>query len=256
MMVLTPFDETGTYRYDLLKTLFTNPAMRDRLINNIVLTVLEKGYYGVVFNFGYIAPGDKDQFIITVSKTSARLNARGALVIVTVVPGVNDEGIDYIALGKAANFVDLRPFRWEAVQEPPAAVTSVEILAEMLAFIIARIDSSKILLGLPNYGLNWMLPHVPGESAASMVSNIEALELAESAGAEILFDQISMAPYYRYTNGQGNIHEVWFEDMRSMRAKLELVNQFDLAGVSIWTIMDPFPAGMQMLDEMFTVYQV
>lgn len=256
LMVLTPIDESGTYSYDLLRVLFTEPAMRDRLINNITNVVFEKKYYGVVFNFGYIAPGDKEQFIITVSKTSARLNAIGALVIVSIVPGINDEGIDYISLGKAANFVELRTFQWEGIYSPPAAVTSVDLLEEMLALIITRIDSNKILLGLPNYGLDWILPHVPGESTASIISNPEAIELAEQFKVEIQFDVVSRAPFYRYTNGSGRVHEVWFEDIRSLRAKLELVNQFNLAGISIWTIMNPFPAGIQMIDEMFTVYQV
>lgn len=256
LMVLTPIDGSGAYSYELLKVLFTDPAMRDRMINNIATIVSEKRYYGVVFNFGYIAPEDKDQFIITVSKTSARLNARGNLVIVSIVPGINDQGIDYDALGKAANLVELRTFQWEGVYNPPAAVISVDKLEEMLATIITRIDPHKVLMGLPNYGLEWVLPHVPGETAAQIISNIEAMEKAEQFNAEIQFDEIAQAPFYRYTNGRGFLHEVWFEDIRSMSAKLELVDQFDLAGIGIWTIMNPFPVGIQMINEMFTVYQV
>lgn len=256
LMVLTPFNESGTYSYDLLKVLFTDPAMRDRLINNIVLTVIEKNYYGVVFNLGYIAPEDKDQFIITVSKTSARLNQRGALVIVSIVPGVNDEGIDYVSLGQAANLVELRTFQWEGIYGPPTAVASVEKVQEFLSLIITRIDSHKILMGLPNYGLDWTLPHVPGETLAKMISNIEAAEIAERTGAVIQYDEIAHSHHYQYTNSLGSIHEVWFDDARSTSVKLELVNQFDLAGISIWTIMNPFPVGIQMLDEMFTVYKV
>ncbi len=256
LMVLTPFDESGLYSYDLLKVLFTDPVMRDRMINNIVLTVIEKNYYGVVFNLGYIAPEDKEQFIITVSKTSARLNRRGTLVIVSIVPGVNDEGIDYIALGQAANFVELRTFQWESIYGPPTAVASVANVQEVLSLIITRIDSHKILMGLPNYGLDWTLPHVPGETIAEMISNTEAIELAERTGAAIHYDEIAHSHHYQYTDSLGSIHEVWFDDVRSTSAKLELVNQFDLAGISIWTIMNPFPVGIQMLNEMFTVYKV
>lgn len=255
LMVVTPFNEAGEYSYDLLRMLFTNPEMRDHLINNIVLTVLEKNYYGVVFNLGYIAIADREQFIITVSKTSARLNAKGLLVIASVVLGVRDEGIDYAALGNAANFVELRAFQWEGIYGHPSAVISVDNLEVMLSYIITLIDSKKILLGLPNFGLHWILPHVPG-GAAEMISNVEAMEQAERVGAKIQFDVTSQSPFYRYTNGAGIIHEVWFDDVRSTRAKLELVNQFELAGISIWTIMNPFPAGTQMLDEMFTVFKI
>jgi len=210
----------------------------------------------VVFNLGYIAPEDKDQFIITVSKTSARLNRRGALVIVSIVPGVNDEGIEYESLGQAANLVELRTFQWEGIYGPPTAIASVEIVQELLSLIITRIDSHKILMGLPNYGLDWTLPHVPGETVAQMISNIEAAELAERTDAVIQYDEIAHAHHYQYTDRLGSIHEVWFDDVRSTGVKLELVNQFDLAGISIWTIMNPFPAGIQLLNEMYTVYKV
>jgi spore germination protein len=174
LLVITPVNESGTYSYELLKEVFTNPRMRDRFINNIVLTVLEKQYYGAVFNFGYIAAEDRDQFVITVSKTAARLNRMGALVMVSLIMGMNNAGIDYVSLSRAANFIELR------------------------AADVLPIDQGKILLELPNNS----------------------------------------------------------SDVSGLRARLELVASYELAGVSIWTIMEPFPAGIAAINEMFTVFKV
>lgn len=256
LMVLTPFNEDGEYSYDLLKELFSNPVMRDRLINNVVTTAAEKNYYGVVFNFGYIAEDDGQQFIITVSKAAARLNRIGKLIIVSVFAGVNDEGIDYESLGRAANLIELRIFSSEHYLGPPTAISPIDRMWEIVAGVIALVDPRFILLALPNYGYDWPLPYIQGSTAAETITNIEAAERAARMGAMIKYSETAESPYYTYINGSGRTHTVWFDNARSIRARLEMVKEFGLAGVSIWTIMNPFPEGIAAINEMFTVKKV
>ena len=40
-----------------------------------------------------------------------------------------------------------------------------------------------------------------------------------------LFDKNAMAPYFQYTDIDGNIPEVWFEDARSINAKADLIKK-------------------------------
>jgi Predicted glycosyl hydrolase len=255
LMVLTPFNEHEEYSYDHVQMVFNDPRFRDRLINNVVQTVAEKKYYGLVFNFGYIADEDRNEFVITVSKTTARLNRMGALVIVSLTPGVSDAGIDYESLGRAANLLELKPFYWEKAAEPPSAIAPIDKVKEMLAYIIAMTDPRSILLGIANYGFDWRIPYRSG-TTAEMISNAEAEERASRVGAAVQYDDVLQTPYYYYTNMTGSNHMVWFEDMRSMRAKLELVGEFGLAGISIWTVMSPSPMLTQALDELYTVKKV
>ena len=53
----------------------------------------------------------------------------------------------------------------------------------------------------------------------------------------IMFDEPSQTPYYKYYS-DGKEHIVWFEDARSVNARMELVNSYGLAGMSIWNIMN------------------
>lgn len=255
LMVLSPFNETGAYSYELARVVFTDPLVRDRLINNVVLTATDKNYYGVVINFGYIADRDRDQFVITVSKTAARMNRRGKLVIVSVVPGINDAGIDYESLSKAANFLELRMFYWEQANNPPSAVSPIDKVREKLAYMLTIINAHSILLGLSNYGYDWKLPFIQG-APAETISHIEAAERAQRMGAMVSYDETVQSPHFNYLNPTGSTHEVWYEDARSIRVKLELVYEYDLAGVSIWTIMNPFPVFTETVNELFTVVKV
>lgn len=255
LMVLTPYNEYGEYSYDLTRIVFTDPNVRDRLINNIVLNVDNQKYFGMVFNFGYIAPQDREQFVITVSKTAARLNRKAALVIVSLTPGIYDAGIDYSALSRAANFLELKAFRQVLGNEPPGPLSSSEAIFNFLAFNRV-LDTRKVLLGISNYAYDWTIPSPGSFLPAQMISNAEAGRRAEETGAAIQYDDRAQAPFYFYNDSSGTQHVVWFENQESIKSKLEIVDEFELGGISIWTIMDPLPAGINAISDTFNVLKV
>ena len=82
------------------------------------------------------------------------------------------------------------------------------------------------------------------------------MELAIQKGAEIQFDSVSQSPYFYYKDNDQNLHVVWFEDARSIQAKLNLVDKYKLGGISFWTIMNYFPQGYWILDHQFTVQKL
>ena len=94
-----------------------------------------------------------------------------------------------------------------------------------------------------------------GTSARSL-TNIEAVTLAGQVGAAIQFDETAQAPFFRYRDGDGKLHEVWFEDARSLRAKYALVNEYGLAGVSFWNLNHLFRTNFTVLESMFHVEKV
>ena len=81
---------------------------------------------------------------------------------------------------------------------------------------------------------------------------MEAIQLAIDHGVEIQFDELSQSPYFRYWQ-YGVQHEVWFEDVRSLKAKFDLVKEYGLGGVGYWQLMRYFRANWLMLDELFDI---
>ena len=74
------------------------------------------------------------------------------------------------------------------------------------------------------------------------------MALAVRYRAEIQFDQQAQAPWFDYTAPGGVPHVVWFEDARSIRAKLELAFDFGLYGVGVWNLDRPFPQNWTVLN--------
>ena len=42
--------------------------------------------------------------------------------------------------------------------------------------------------------------------------------------------------YVTYTGNDGNIYEMWLEDTQAVERKMQLITQYDLAGVSCWKL--------------------
>lgn len=117
------------------------------------------------------------------------------------------------------------------------AVAPLNMVRRVLDYAITEIEPSKMNLGIANYGYDWPLPFVQGETAARTIGNVEAVQIAIRYGAEIQFDEIAQSPYFNYTDEEGMEHVVWYEDVRSLEQKYDLLNEYGLNGIGVWQIM-------------------
>lgn len=125
-------------------------------------------------------------------------------------------------------------YEWGYTYSAPMSVQPIEEVRKVLSYAVSEIPSQKIIMGMPNYGYEWTLPYMRGTAARS-IGFTEATEIAIANNAEILYDEKTQTPYFYYTNN-GVRKVIWFDDPRSITAKLGLVDEFDLAGASWWTI--------------------
>ena len=88
------------------------------------------------------------------------------------------------------------------------------------------------------------------------ITNNRALELALEKGATINFDEKAQSPYFNYIDDSGKNHVVWFDDARSINARLQLGNKYNLAGVSYWTINNFYPVNWAVLANNFDVQKI
>ena len=120
------------------------------------------------------------------------------------------------------------------------AVSPLPQVRAVLDYAVTQIPPNKIFLGLSNYGYDWTLPFVEGESEAQSISNQRAIELAVEHGVAIEYDETAQAPFFHYTDSDGAIHEVWFDDARSLSVRLRLIQEYGFQGAGIWNITRPF----------------
>lgn len=258
-LTLTPFDASGRFNNNLISSVINNPTVRNTLINNLVSIVTEKGFQGVDIDFEYIVAEDRLAFVNFVWEVRTAINQLGYPVTVALAPKTSDdqpgllyEGKDYALLGEAADEVLLMTYEWGYTYSQPMAVAPINNVRRVVEYALTRIPREKINLGIPNYGYDWPLPYEKGVTRATTIGNIEAITIASENGAEIRFDETAMSPFFRYTKN-GIAHEVWFEDVRSMQAKFNLVEEYELHGMGYWQIMRLFRANWLLLADSFFV---
>lgn len=263
LMVVAAMDAEEKFDSNLASTVLNNPTARARLIQNILTTIRQKNLAGVDFDFEFLYPTDREAYATLVKETSAALNPEGYIVAVALAPktyadqpGLLYEGHDYALMGEAANLTLLMTYEWGYMYGPPMAVAPLNQVRRVLDFGVTQIPRYKILMGIPNYGYDWTLPFVEGESVAERISNTEAVARAQRVGAVIQYDEVAQSPFYNYFDAQGREHQVWFENEASIRAKLNLIPEYGIAGVSYWNLMDYFPANWQVLNSMFGVRKI
>jgi len=133
------------------------------------------------------------------------------------------------------------------------AVAPLPNVRAVLDYAVTEIPREKIFLGVPNYGYDWPLPFIRGTTRARSISNQYAIELAVRHRIAIQFDETAYAPYFHYTAEDGTVHEVWFEDARSMSAKLHLVAEYGFQGAGFWNLMRPFSQTWLVLDSLYDI---
>lgn len=132
------------------------------------------------------------------------------------------------------------------------AVAPIRNVRQVVEYALTEMPPEKIYLGIPNYGYDWPLPYREGNRATS-ISNQYAVELAARYYASIRYDEKAQSPWFRYVDEQGREHEVWFEDARSIQAKLNLALEYGLYGVGYWNLMRPFPQNWLVLNALFHI---
>lgn len=262
ILVLTTLSRTGVFRSELAGQLLTDPVLQARVLDGVVAVMVEKGYAGVDVDFEFIPAGNAANFAAFVERLAARTREVGKFTMVALAPktsadqpGLLYEAHDYAAIGAVADYVLLMTYEWGYTYGPPMAVAPLNRVREVLEFGVTQMPPEKIFMGIPNYGYDWPLPFVRGETKARTIGVVEAVDIARRYGAEIQFDPVAQSPFFNYTDENGTAHEVWFEDARSIQRKLALIPELGLRGASYWTIMRPFPQNWAVLNALYNIRQ-
>ncbi|MFB5165115.1 LysM peptidoglycan-binding domain-containing protein [Parageobacillus toebii] len=258
MMAITNF----TYKDPgsrLAQTILSNTQLQNRLLDNVVRTMREKGYRGLNIDFENVYPSDRERYNQFLQRAVERLHQEGYFVSTSLAPktsgeqkGLLYEAHDYPAHGRIADFVVLMTYEWGYRLGPPQAISPVHQIRRVLDYAVTVIPRNKIFMGFQVYARDWVLPHIQGQEAETF-SPQEAVERAIRYGATIQYDPIAASPFYRYVDSQGRTHEVWFEDARSAQAKFELVKEYQLRGISYWVLGYSYPENWVLLEDNFQI---
>jgi spore germination protein len=259
LMVITNIEEGGGFSSDIAHSILNNQQAQDTLVANVIRNLRAKNYYGLDIDFEYIYPYDRESYNNFLRRITSELRPLGYTVTTALAPktsatqqGLLYQAHDYPVHGALVDHVILMTYEWGYTYGPPMAVAPVNLIRDVLNYAVSAIPREKIFMGIPNYGYDWTLPYTPG-TAAKALSNPGAVDLARREGSFIEYDYTAQAPFFNYYDDEKRRHEVWFEDARSILAKLTLANEFRVGGISYWTIGRYFPQNWLVLNSVYNI---
>lgn len=265
IMLISNLSPEGNYSPDLAERILSSRALQDILVGEIIRTVTEKRYSGVTVDFEYVPQEYAKEYAEFLGRLDEKLGSGGYPLWVSLAPKTEDgqtgmlyEGHDYGELGTADKAL-LQTYEWGYIYGPPMAIAPIDKVREVVGYATGKIAPEKLFIGTPNYGYDWTLPFVGGESRATPLGNTEALSLASDRRAAIEYDTVSQAPNFGYfvrDNGVAVEHRVWFQDARSVEATLKLIDEFGLYGISVWNAMRYFPQLWLLLNGTYNIEKI
>ncbi len=252
--------EDYAFSAELARAIFLNEEAQHQLFGNLIQIANEKGYQEIHFDFELMYPEDRERYNAFLRKARDRFHMAGFQISAAVAPKTSDvtTGIygafDYATLGEILDYVMLMTYEWGYMYSDPQAISPIQPVRDVLRYATSVIPHEKIFLGQNLYGYDWQAPFPPaGGSPAQAISPQQAITIAREQHAEILYDRIAEAPYFQYYDGEGRLHEVWFEDARSIQAKFNLLREFDLGGIMYWKLGLAFPQNWLLLQDQFYI---
>ncbi len=247
---------------DVAHVVLNSETIQATLVENILTTLRNLGYRGLNVDFEYVYPQDREAYNRFLERLVQPLHTAGYTLSTALAPKVSadEKGLlyeahDYPVHGRLTDFVVLMTYEWGWAGGPPWAIAPINKVRQVLDYAVTAIPKGKILMGVPVYGRDWTLPFQPGNIAHTFSPHAAVVQ-ATTYQAEIQYHPVYQAPYYHYQDAQGQVHEVWFEDARSIQAKCDVVRDYHLRGMSYWELPSTFPENWAVLWHNFHLHKV
>ncbi len=259
VLVLTSLTEEDVFSHERLKKLILDPEYQNSILNQLIEIMLKKGYRGLDADFEFIPKEDSYAYFAFLENAKKRLHAQGLFLHTALAPktsatqpGLLYEGHNYAKMGEICDRVLLMTYEWGYKYGPPLAVAPIPQVEKVVQYAVSVIPPEKIFMGIPNYAYDWTLPYVPKVSEAVTIGNQWAVKIAAENQAEIQYDEVAQSPFFYYSKDNKE-HVVWFEDVRSIEAKFNLLDNYNLLGPGYWNVMRPFAQNWAFISTQYHV---
>ena len=213
--------------------------LRHDLIENIVSLVLKYDLDGINIDFEYMHDEDKDLFSRFIIELKPRLNEIGAVLSVDVTaPDGSEEWsmcYDRYVIGKVADYIVFMAYDQYGNSSTAAGTTAGYnwVKANLNKFVGQEgVEPDKLILGIPFFTRVWEEEN--GKLISKSPINMEKIEEFLPDGVSKTWDD-DLKQYYVEFEEDGITYKIWVEDEESIKEKLSLIEEYELAGAAYWT---------------------
>ena len=252
-----------------LAGILANEGRRATLVKSIRDLVAKYNYDGIDLDFEkFYAKGEtranwvamKPNWVSFIKELSTALHADGKLLSVTTPPDFDPAtkraGNWVYAWGEIGPLIDrLRIMAYDYSTTTAGPIGPLDWTEDAVKYAISQMPASKVFVGIPGYGRDW-ITKVDGTCPAAFTASIvvggkaalamrDAINLPATYGGAAKYNTTYAENSYVYKKTYIDpansaisctaTRSVWYPDERSYAARAALVGKYRLGGVAVWT---------------------
>ena len=251
LLVNPGFDQTALHQ------LLTNPTARARTIASLVDVAKRNNYWGIQIDFENVNVDDRDHLTTFYREAAEALHRIDKKISIAVVHRPDEQpgpsryhkwlfanwraGYDLKALAEAGDFISVMTYSQHTRRTPPGPNAALPWTEDVVKYFLQFMPANKLSLGIPTGGMHWytsqedrITPEM-ARSYSSVLSYTWAMSMIERHNAKLVWDDVQKTSYAYFPNG-GTWEWIFVEDVRSWKAKQDLIARYRLRGFSVWVL--------------------
>ena len=223
----------------------------EKLTTQIANAIEKHNLDGINVDIENVTEIDKENYIILVKKLREKLGKNRSISVAVAANPYNWQtgwhgSYDYTRLSQYADYLMIMAYDEHYEGGLAGPVASIEFVEKSIEYAVERVDKSKIVLGIPFFGRYWKNESTYGGYGISLTkvkslmnkytTNFEYDENTQSAKATITIKSTDQKPVVNGKTLAEGTYTIWYENEKSIKAKLELVNEYNLKGTGSWSL--------------------
>ncbi|MDA1316809.1 MAG: glycosyl hydrolase family 18 protein [bacterium] len=238
-----------------IDTLISSGSATNRAISQISKLITDYELDGINIDFEYFSDSDfptAKHMNIFLEKLTTQLKKEHPNTIISFDVNATaiyeDKAYDMVRIGELVDQVIVMGYDYHRQSStvsgavaPLVSKGDAPSVTKSIDSLKGRVPYDKVILAIPLYGYEWQTYSkdqgsytIPGSGALASYKRVR--ELIESKDdVAISYDKKSMSPRLVYVQS-GAIKQIYYEDEKSIKSKLELVHDRDIAGIALWAL--------------------
>lgn len=213
------------------EVLFADMNARKKLIASLMEDVKKYDIDGINLDIESIKPSAGPHYVQFIRELSVDCRKNGIVLSVdNYVPSAYSAFYDRAAQAQVVDYVIIMGYDEHYAGGEAGSVASLDYVKNGIRDTLEEVPKEKLVNGIPFYTRVWK---ADGSSTAMGIA--KAKNWVEENGVE-LYWQEELGQYYGEATTADGFCQIWMEEEDSIARKMELIREYDLAGVACWKL--------------------
>lgn len=217
------------------EVLLSKTSTRQKLIEKLMAEVKKYDLDGLNLDFEGIKKEAGVHYVQFIRELSVSCRKEGIVLSVdNYVPTASNQFYNRKEQGIVADYVIVMGYDEHYAGGSAGSVASIGYVEEGIKGTLDQVPAEKVINAIPLYTRLWTTDG-SGKVTSEAMGMVKAKNWIEENNVE-LYWQEALGQYYGELKTDDVEQEIWLEDERSTALKMDLIRQYNLAGVACWKL--------------------